>query len=411
MREYGRRISCESVCHRLEKSPLKIAIGAPADIHALARFSGKSTAGVAPGLGSSAVTPLIIELLCRGHKVTLYTASWDLPAEETHEWGPLRIFVGRYRRRGSARDYYRTEIGTLKRMIEADAPEFVHAHWTYEFSIAALRSGVPTLTTIHDLPWNVLRYHRDFHRAIRLLMAYEVALRGKSFAAVSECAAAHFRRYFKPGAEIKVIPNGLPGDIFEIPGKFARSGDVGATFATVLQGWSRLKNAAVALRAFEIVRRAIPEARLYMFGQDFGQGEAAQKWATQKRLDASVMFVGLVGRDELLRRLSEEVDILVHPSLDESFSMVAAEAMALRKPVLGGRSTPGVREVLGLGACGVLVDVTDPAEIAQGMILLARDASYRNEVVTRGLERASRLYRLEVAADEYERCYRRLLKI
>ena len=387
---------------------MKIALCAPTDIHLLARFCGQKTAGVAPGLGSTATTPLIQELVVRGHDVTVYTLSRGLPKEEIYQWGRLRIFVGPSRERHQARNFFRQEVSYLKRAIVADAPLFVHAHWTYEFALAALATGIPTVVTIHDLPWNVLWHFRDKYRAARLLMAYQVARRGEHFTAVSDYAASHFRKYLKPGAQIRIIPNGLPDALFEMGERAPARIDIGCIFATVLQGWSRLKNATTALRAYAEVRKEMPDARLLMFGLDYEQGGPAHRWAMSEGLDEGVEFIGALLYPELLRRVHDDVDVVVHPSLNESFCMVAAEAMALRKPVIAGQGTPGVREVLGYGKAGVLVDLRSVPALAEAMVTLARNADYRRAVEDAGFERASTLYRLDAVVARYEDLYKRI---
>jgi glycosyltransferase involved in cell wall biosynthesis len=394
-----------------ETIALKIALCAPTDIHALARSLGQQTAGVTPGLGSTATTPLITEFLRRGHDVTVYTLSMNLPGEEQYHWGRLRLFVGSFRKRHLARNFYRPEIAYLEKVIKADAPSFVHAHWTYEFSLGALKSGVPTVTTIHDLPWNVLRYYRDPHRFVRLLMAYEVALRGRHFTAVSEYAASHFRRFFKPGSTIKVIPNGLPDAIFDMSGQPAKRDSDPVTFATILQGWSRRKNATVVLEAFRIVRGKVPGARLLMFGVDYEEGGPADQWAMQKNLYEDVTFVGVLPYHDLLKRVYEEVDVIVHPSLDEALSMTALEGLALKKVFIAGESTPGMEEILGFSEAGVLLNMRDPAVIAGAMVRLGRDKAYRNSVATRGYDRASTTYRMDTVATKYEALYKSIWSV
>lgn len=384
---------------------MKIALCAPADIHSLAQTIGQNTGGIAAGLGGTATTPLITELLNRGHNVTLYTLSKGLAKEQDYRFGNLRVFVGPFRERHLACTYYWPEISYLNRVIKADAPLFVHAHWTYEFALAALRSGVPTVTTIHDLPWNVLRYYRDPHRAVRLLMAYEVALRGNHFTAVSKDAALHFSRHIIPGAKIEVIPNGLSDEVFALGCQPRRDSNIGITFATILLGWSRRKNAETALKAFDMVRHQLPGARLIMFGSDYEAGGRAHQWAKEMSLDENVLFAGPVTHFELLRRVSREVDVVVHPSLDEAFSMAALETMALRKALIAGETTPGMREMLGCSG-GALVDVKKPAAIAQAMLQLATNADYRHHLANHSYARASKLYRLSSLVSQYEALYR-----
>ena len=293
--------------------------------------------------------------------------------------------------------------------MDEDRCEFLHAHWTYEFALAALDTGIPSLITIHDKPWRVLAKFRDMHRAARLTMAYEVAWRGRHFTAVSQEAADHFRRLFRPGASIEVVPNGVPGDLLEMASRFPRHGS-GPVFATVLQGWTRRKNPVAAIRAFQTVRMQLPAARLMMFGQGYEPGGPAQQWSEAQRLAEGVRFVGALPYAELLRTISAEIDAVVHPSLDEAFSMTALESLALQKPFIAGRHTPGMREILDEGRAGMLVDVSDPRAIAAAMLQLAGDAALRERLARAGYERVSTRYRLENVFGQYEALYRQVLR-
>jgi L-malate glycosyltransferase len=384
---------------------MKIAMCGPADLHALARAASCSVEGVEPGLGSTATTPLIIELLRRGHRVTLYTVSNGLGREAIYDWDCLRVFVGSSREFGAARDFYRQEIRYLQRVISADQPEFVHAHWTYEFALGTLASGRPTITTIHDLPWNVLRYFRDRCRAVRLLMAYAVALRGKRFTAVSPDAARHFHRWLAPFASIQIIPNFLEASVFESGKTAAQAADRPFTFATILQGWSRRKNGAGALRAFRIVRHRLPDSRLIMIGTDYESGGPAHAWAREQGLAAGVDFHGPMQHDAMLRFVREQVDALIHPSLDEAFSVTILECMALRKPIVAGIRTPGLRWVLDNGRVGLLVDVRNPNEIAAALLRLGQDRALRVSLSDAAFQKAWDNFRADLVVPQYEALY------
>jgi len=386
---------------------MKIAMCAPADLHALARFCGQETEGVPPGLGSTATTPLIEELLRRGHEVTLFTLSNGLAKETMHAWGGLRIFTGPNRRYGAARNLYWPEVSYLRRVIARERPAFIHAHWTYEFALGAMVKDVPMLTTIHDLPWNVLRYFRDRSRTVRLFIAYFVATRCHRFTAVSDDAANHFRRYIKPGADIEVIPNFLSDGIFEF-GRAATISDRPLTFGTILQGWTRRKNATAALKAFHTVLRIAPESQLIMMGTDYEHGGPAHRWAREHGLDAGVTFAGLLPYQQMLQRVSDEVDVVVHPSLDEAFSMTVLESLALAKPVVAGRNTPGIRQALCNGDSGVLADVRNSDSIARAMLALISDPSYRQRLAKSGRQHVASTYRKDLIVPQYEEVYRSL---
>jgi len=387
---------------------MKIAFCAPADLHALARFCGSGVENIPPGQGSTATTPLIIELLRRGHEVTLFTLCRSIARQVSFEADRLRVRVAPARSRHTGKDLFAVEIAGLKQMMLEEPCDFIHAHWTYEFALAALATGIPTITTIHDLPWQVLKYFRDMHRAARLAMAYQVARKGTLFSAVSPYAAEHYKKYLRPKGTIEVIPNFVTDSIFELGRAIAPVHDRPFTYATLLQGFTRLKNATCALHAFQLARRKTPNSRLFMLGQDYEEGGPAHRWATQHNLHHGVVFKGHVDNARMLAFVADSVDVLVHPSLDESFCMAAAECMALKKPVIAGVGTPGVRWVLDFGRVGMLADVRNPEMVATAMRKLESSPSLRQELAEAAFEHAWKHFRPDMVVPRYEALYERL---
>ncbi|MCM2333070.1 MAG: glycosyltransferase, partial [Anaeromyxobacteraceae bacterium] len=126
-------------------------------------------------------------------------------------------------------------------------------------------------------------------------------------------------------------------------------------------------------------------------------------------VDAGVRFAGYMPHEDALGLLADEVDVLVHPSLEESFSMVIAEASALGRPVIGGARSGAVPWTLDEGRAGLLVDVRSPTALAAAMLELAASPELRAAWGRKGRENALRRFHMGVVADAYQAAYARLV--
>lgn len=359
------------------------------------------------GLGGSPVNLLTRELLKRGWQIKLLTLDPELTQERIFRSKQLTVCVGPYRPRPRhrARDLFATERAYLHSAIVRERPDILHAQWTYEFALASLSSGVPTLVTAHDAPVNVLRHNPTIYRLIRTLMAWKAVRRTPRLVAVSPHVDSHLRQYQFLKGRADIIPNGLPDSLFSKM-TAAKSDGSCITFATVLNGWGNYKNGQAAIEAFALTRREMADARLVMFGAGHGPGEVAERWAREHGLHEGIEFVGMLPHEKLLSRLAESVDVLVHPALEEAQPMSIIEAMSVGIPVIGGHKSGGVPWTLDNGQAGMLVDVASPAAIAAAMLELARDYKNRADWGMRGRRLAESRYHISAVADAYEVLYR-----
>jgi glycosyltransferase involved in cell wall biosynthesis len=318
--------------------------------------------------------------------------------------------IGPYRPKGRARDLFASERRYLRKAIERERPELVHAHWTYEFGMAAIETGYPNVISAHDAPLLVMRYSPDPYRFMRLLMAWKVIRRASHMTAVSAHIAKHIGQVFRYRGDVPIIPNGIPDYLFKIGEQGRDTGMMpNISFASVLNGWDSLKNGKGLIMAFSKVRGALPQSRLVMFGQDYGQSEKAHLWAKSKGLDAGVHFVGHLPYSRLLSALKQTADILVHPSKEESFSMAIAEAMALGLPVIAGQNSGAVPETLGNGLAGLLADVSSPSALADAMCDLANDQERRRAYSATARKAAREKFGISKVASLYESIFTTVL--
>lgn len=373
--------------------------------------------------GAPLLVTLIAELLGRGHRVTAITLSWGMPLDwrqPVHsKHGNLDMVYVPMRRRawqpngwrpGRIVDLYAFERRGLQHAIKQAAPGVVHAHWSYEFAWAAQRSGLPTLITCHDSPFVVARMYsrakptQSAYRWLRVGMAWHVLRYAKYVTAVSPYLQDEVRPLCK--YEVSVIPNPLPPGLCAKAGHAVRQPDADApVLAMVANGWDKRKNPQPALLAFARLRARKRSARFKLYGADFGPGETAEQWARQHGIAEGMEFIGRVPYARLLDELAAS-DVLVHSSLEETFGMSVAEAMALGIPVVGGERSGAVPWVVGEG--GVLTDVTSPAAIEQAMLeLLEMPERYRVAALA-ARERTCDRFAVSRVVDAYETFYRKV---
>lgn len=363
------------------------------------------------GNGGTPTNLLCRELLARRQRLTIFTLDRAVKDEVVLDGPNLRICIGPYGGppgRRPARDFFAPERRWLLEAVARERPDVLHAQWTYLYALAAQASGLPHLITAHDAPLAVLRHELIPYRIAHTLMAYRVLSRARNVASVSPHVARHLRRFMLYRGDDLVIPNGLPQAMFERTA--ARVGlDGPTTYATLLNTWGGLKNGRAALEAFAAVRATRSNDRLVMIGHDHGPGGPAEAWARTSGLDPGVTFAGYLPQGEALDLLAREVDVVVHPSLEESFGMVLVEAGAMGLPVIAGARSGAVPWTLDGGKAGLLVDVGSPNAIARAMLELAAETDLRREWGLRGRENAARRFHIRAVAGAYLDAYTRVL--
>jgi glycosyltransferase involved in cell wall biosynthesis len=301
-------------------------------------------------------------------------------------------------RRGRALDLFRDERRAVELAIRAAAPQVVHAHWTYEFALGALDSGVPHVITAHDSPAQIARYTRSPYRLLRWLMARDVLRRARNLTAVSDYMAAQVQAMAR--VPVRVVPNPVAPQAFLL-GR-VRAAPAAQRIGMVCNGWNALKNPEAALRTFALLRQRMPQAELHLHGSDFGPRQRAQRWAARHLDCEGLHWHGRLPHRELLESLAG-LDLLLHPALEESFGMVVAEAMALGLPVVAGLRSGAVASVA--GAEQWLVDVREPGAMARALFeALSTPARYA-QASAAGRARIESQYTAASVAQQYLRAY------
>lgn len=140
-----------------------------------------------------------------------------------------------------------------------------------------------------------------------------------------------------------------------------------------------------------------------------GDGEhktAFLKRAKELGVEGNIHLLGALG-PELLPAFYNSMDALILPSVTterwkEQFGRVIVESMACGTPVIGSSSgeIPNV-----IGRSGLVFPEGDAGELAGRLEALMSDASLKEELIRKGLEKASQEYSWRTIAREYVKLY------
>lgn len=122
-----------------------------------------------------------------------------------------------------------------------------------------------------------------------------------------------------------------------------------------------------------------------------------------RHASANLCFLGQLPHVEAMRRMAA-CDLFVLPSYTEGFPNVVVEAMALGRPIVAS-DVGAIPEMLAEGA-GMLVKSKDVDALAEGLRSVIGDEGLRNRLAGRALDRAHRMYSIDVVFRAYEEVWR-----
>lgn len=140
---------------------------------------------------------------------------------------------------------------------------------------------------------------------------------------------------------------------------------------------SREKGFDLAIDAFARIHETYPDARLLVAGHG-GEYDALTRLAAQRGVAGKVTFRGWVSPGEVSDLIARAA-IVVVPSRQEGFGLVALEAAHLARPV-AGFATGGLDEAIVDGETGLLAAPQDSGALAHKLACLLDDAGLRRRL-------------------------------
>jgi glycosyltransferase involved in cell wall biosynthesis len=173
-----------------------------------------------------------------------------------------------------------------------------------------------------------------------------------------------------------------------------------------IQAW---KGQAVVVEAVREAKAFLPDIHCLIVGGIHRNGvdyaRDLRRLVEERGLQKNVIFTGF--RDDVAD-LVNAMDILIHASVTpEPFGRVILEGMALGKPVIA-TNLGGVPEFVKDGVTGRLVPAGDPRALADAILELLRDRTYRERLGDNARKEVQRRFVVQRHVEEIVDAYSRL---
>lgn len=183
----------------------------------------------------------------------------------------------------------------------------------------------------------------------------------------------------------RIVPNIV--DLSRFVPNHSRKRNILAPHIVVARNLEPLYDNTTALKAFRIVRVAIPDAHLTIAGSG---PERANLEAIAKELGVAdaVVFAGQID-NERMPILYRDADIALNPSLADNMPISILEALASGVPVIS-TNIGGVPFLVEDGKTALLVPPGNPERMAEAVLRVLSDEALRESMVQTGLGHARR---------------------
>lgn len=286
--------------------------------------------------------------------------------------------------------------------------DILHVHYAIPHAASAFlaqqmvgEDKLKVVTTLHGTDITLVGQEPSFFPMTRFLIE-----RSDAVTAVSTFLKNETIRVFDCGHDIKVIPNFVDSRVFrprplsDLRKRFATDEEKLIVHAS---NFRKVKNVPMVVEVFEEVALRIP-SKLLLIGEG-PEMPTVRKLIDDKGLTDRVVFLG---HADNLEEIFPQCDLLLLPSLHESFGLVGLEAMASGVvPLL--TSQGGAEEFIQDGINGFLRDPQDRQGMVEASLGILADDVARQHMIEEGVRDASADFGAQCIMKDYLKLYDSLL--
>ena len=252
--------------------------------------------------------------------------------------------------------------------------------------------GKPMVSIIHALyGFGALRYRGIW--GLISLFGEKILLPGKKQVIL---VSDHLRRAVSKSAHIGVIGQGV-----DIPQDLPEPGEEYVLFLGRLD--IHVKGLDVLIDAWSMIPEKDRRLPLYIAG---GGNQDAVRELIKKTGAEDVHLLGRLGYRGSMEAINRAAFVCM-PSRSEGFGLVAAEALALGKPIIASNISPLKTHILDKQT-GLLIPVGESRAYAKGLISLITDSELRDRLAKKALKFGQK-FNWPIIAHRQEMFYRRCL--
>ncbi|MCC6004886.1 MAG: glycosyltransferase [Thermofilum sp.] len=307
----------------------------------------------------------------------------------------------------------------IEEHIKRLEPDLLHAHfaypegWAVYLAKVGLRQRIPLVVTLHG--YDIL-VEQSVGYGIRLSKRYEALVKKVLNAADAVIVAS--RAVFDEAAslvkdlgKIHLVPNGVDTKRFnpKLNGDIIRnrlSIEDKQIIFTVRHHSPRYGISYLLLAAKLILNKR--RDAVFVIGGDGPLLDYHKNLTRRLGISSHVFFTGRIPQEELPLYYAAS-DVVVVPSLQEAWGLVATEAMACGKPVVASR-VGGLPDQVIDGYNGFLVPPRDPKALADRILYLLENPSEARRMGLNGRRLAEERLDIEKRVDKIVKLYKEIVE-